>query len=273
MKARSFILLGVVALGVFALSSSASASTPADYDWGLTPPHLIPEFRRAEKAAGLPGLGPFLAVKAWQAARAGQPILTRPQAAAWALAHPELGRDYINSDATEIEKSFRAMERVTLPLGVAGPYGGVGVSEKPWPPPAFYKAWGEIGSAGFFDLLAGANVYAGIHDGKFLPLLGFPASALTRLDIQLYCATYYVYRCLRARPLFARADGDPVKLWAGLGQCWDSPVGYAENSNPGAYTAFIARADEIGIDLASLPCPTSLANWPGASAVFTALGI
>lgn len=278
MKAKSFIIVGLgLMLGALAFAGAASAASTAptaqDYEWGFTPPHLIAEFQRTETAAGLPGLGPFLAIKAWQAARAGQPLLGPTEAAAWALAHPHLGRDYLNSDADEVKKSFRALERATLALGIVGPYGGVGISEKPWPPPAFYSDWGKIGSVGYFDLLAGPNVFAGIHDDKFIPLLGFPASALTRLDVQLYCAAYYVYRCLRARPLFERAAGDPIKLWAGLGQCWDSPSGYAENSNPSAYTNFIARAKEIGIDLAALPCPTSLAGWPGASALYAALGI
>jgi len=275
MKARSFIFLAVV-LGALAFAGTAGAATgqaSGDYEWGLTPPHLIPDFQRAERASGLPGLGPFLAVKAWQAARAGQPLLGREQAAAWAISHPNLGRDYLNTKADEVARSFRALERVTLALGVVGPYGGVGISEKPWPPPAFYDQWGKAGSVGYFDLLAGPNAYAGIHDGKFLPLLGLPAESLTRLDIQLYCAIYYVYRCLRVRPLFARSGGDPVKLWAGLGQCWDSPSGYAENSNPGAYTAFVARANEVGIDLSLLPCPGNLDAWPGASAVYAALGI
>lgn len=272
-----WLLLALTAslAGLLSGEAGAAASVPS-YDWGLTPPGLIPHFQHAEQAARLPGLGPFLAVKAWQAARAGQPLLDRAAAAAWALKHPTLAQHSHNTKEDEVLRSFQALERATLPKGDVGIYGGVGAYSPPLPKPAFYNDWGKAGSVGLFDMLAGANAFAGIHNGDFAPLLAFPASALERIDIQLYIAGYYVYRCLNSQnlPIMWRAQGDPVKLWAGLGQCWDSPASFAANSNPGAFVAFAARAAEVGIDLSALPYPAPVSGlWPGAAAYYKGLGI
>lgn len=245
-------------------------------EFGIIPPGLIPSFQLAEKASGIAGLGKFMAVKAWQAARANSPILSPLEAAAWAASHPTLGQDYKNSG--DANASFAAMERVTLPKGQVGPHGGVGAyaAKSVWPAPAFMKEWGDIGAAGLFDLLGGVNVYAGIHNDKFTPLLSYHANILFRVDVQLYCAGYYAYRCFNREdiPLFSRAKGDPVKLWAGLGQCWASPSGFIADSNHDAFDRFVERSKECGIDLSTLPIPGFMkAVWPGAAAYYKALGV
>lgn len=253
------------------------ADVPAG-DWGFTPPGLIPEFQKAEAASGIAGLGSFLAVKAWQAARAGQPILSPIEAQIWALAHPDLCQDCSNPG--DANASFRGLEQVTLPKGQVGPYGGVGsyAKGKTWPMPADYQSWGEIGAAGLFDMLGSTAVYSGIHDGKFTPLLSYPASVLFQVDAQLYVAGYYAYRCFHREdiPIFSRAKGDPVKLWTGLASCWLSPVGFISNNQASkdAAARFAERAKECGIDLSKLPIPGFMKNvWPGAKAFYEKLGV
>lgn len=249
-------------------------------NWGATPPGLIPEFLKAEQASGIKGLGRFMAVKAWQAARANQPILSPIEAQIWALAHPNLCQDCSNPG--DANASFRGLEQVTLPKGEVGPYGGVGsyAKGKTWPKPADYNSWGEIGAAGLFDMLGSTAVYSGIHDkgGKFLPLLPYPASILFQVDVQLYVAGVYAARCLNRPdiPLFSRAKGDPTKLWTGLASCWLSPAGFIANNQASkdAAARFAERAKEIGIDLASLDYPGFVKDvYPGDKGYYTALGV
>jgi hypothetical protein len=204
-------------------------------------------------------------------------LLSPLEAAAWAASHPTLAQNYQNKTASEIKASFASMERVTLPKGQVGPYGGVGAyaAKDVWPKPAYYDEFGNIGSAGLFDMLGGPNVYAGIHQG-FTPLLPYHANIMFRVDVQLYMAGYYAYRCFNRQdiPLFSRAGGDPVKLWAGLGQCWASPTGFIKDSNHDAFDRFVERSKECGIDLSSLPIPGYMKQvWPGAKAYYQALGV
>lgn len=250
-------------------------------NWGNTPPGLIPSFMLAEQASGIKGLARFLGVKAWQAARAGQPLLGPAEAAAWASSNANLAQNAQNKSASEIAASFRALERVTLKKGVVGPNGGVGAYDKPWAKPAYYSEIGNAGSLGLFDMLAGPNVYAGIHDSNFTPLLAYHADVMFRVDVQLYMAGYFAYRCFNSPkyPLFSRANGDPVKLWSGLAACWATPDGFAQKPDGSqaakdAAQRFKERAQEVGIDLSKVAYPGYMKQvWPGAKNYYKALGV
>jgi hypothetical protein len=244
-------------------------------NWGLTPPDLRVIFATAEYASGIAGLARYLAVKSWQASRAGQAILGPAEAAAWAASHPDLCMKCQNESASEIKASFRSLERNTLPKGQVGPNGGVGSHKAAdvWQKPTYYDEWGNIGSAGLFDMLGGTFVYSGIHNG-FTPFLSQHADVMFDPLAQCFAAGYFAYRCFNGSlPLFSRANGDPVKLWTGLAQCWASPQSFLDKET-GATERFKERAKEIGIDLSKLAYPKYMSQvWPGAKVFYTKLGV
>lgn len=283
---------GAIVLALLLFSGSASASptpapdlpiddpdqppqpVPSPENWGSTPPALIPEFERAEQASGIPGLGRFMAVWAWGAFRAMQPLVSPEEAAAIALANPALCRNCWNTSQSEKIASARAWENVTLPKGQAGQY-GTGKYDPPWPTGPYGDAWRLNGSSGLFDILAGAHAHSGIHDpGKFAPLINFSPNILMRVDVQLYIGGYLVQRIIKSPLYKVLVPGDPKETWTRIRRVTASPDGFVKNT---AYSQevgqrFQGRAQELGIDLSALAYPWPL-KWPGAQAYYNALQV
>lgn len=247
--------------------------------WGVTPPGLRQEFERTEEAAGIDGLGSFLAVWSWGAFRAKKAPVSLAEAAKIAAANPELCRKCHNTSAAERTQSKKALDRVVLPKSQGGAY------EKPWPGVADYAGWTD-GSYGLFDLLAGAQAHAGYGDGKFAPLIDYPATILFQVDVQCYIAGYIVFRIVNSPLYKVLVDDNPLETWSNIRAVTASPQGFVDLSQ-GKKTASaqvaaqakqncIIRAAEMGIDLAALPMPFNKGEkppwgWPGAKAFFAKL--
>lgn len=279
---------GVALLAFLLFSGSASAKPgndlpidnpdqppvpPSPDNWGATPVALIPEFQRAEQASGIPGLGRFLAVRAWSAYRAGQPLVSPEEAAQIAAGAPELCRLCHNTSASEKIASRRAWESVTLPKGVSGLY-GTGRYNPPWPTGPYGDQWADFGSAGLLDFLAGANAHQGIHDAKFAPLINYGPEILFRIDVQLYLGGVFTARVLKSPLYKVLKVGNPAQTWTNIQRVFASPDGFVKNT---AYSQevgqrFAARAVELGIDLSQLAYPWPIA-WPGAASYFAKLGV
>lgn len=243
-----------------------------DDNWGYTPAWLIPHFQAAETATGFAGFGRFLAILAWHTARRAKPYLSDGDAYEWGLANPNLNLEQQLALGAIVKDSFQVLEQNVAPLGIIGPYGGVGAYKVPLPRPTFYTEWGQIGSVGLFDLLGGYHVFAGIRDHNFTPLLPLHASVLFLLPVQLYCVAYTAFRLLSRTDLelFRLSADDPNLLWPHLAQCLESTAGYLDGSNA-AGKAFTARASECGIWLSRLAMP-DLKKWRGSKSVYQALG-
>lgn len=250
---------------------------PADdgQNWGKTPKGLRAEFERAEKAAGIPGLGRFMAVWAWGAFRAKKDVVNPAEVAAICAANPEWCRKCHNDSDSERAASRKALDRVTLPIGQGGAY------KKPWPKPADYTGWSD-GSVGLFDVLLGAHAHDGIHNKGFAPLIQHPGSVAFRVDVQLYIAGYMVYRIVYREDLLVITKNDPRMTWANVRACTASPTGF-QDLTAGKQTAAAAiaagarenclkRAAELGIDLSKLPQPMPW-SWPGAGTYYQRLGV
>ena len=241
---------------------------PSPENWGSTPVALIPEFERAEQASGIPGLGRFLAVRAWSAFRAMQPLVSPEEAAVIAAANPELCRLCHNTSASERIASRRAFESVTLPKGEAGQY-GTGRYDPPWPTGPYGDAWADFGSAGLLDFLAGSNAHAGIHDSKFAPLISYGPEVLFRIDVQLYLGGVFTARVLKSPLYKVLKPGDSAQTWTNIQRVFASPDQFIKNT---AYSQevgqrFQGRAQELGIDLSQLAYPWPI-KWPGAASYF-----
>lgn len=249
---------------------------PAGLDplWGATPLELRYEFERAEQAAGIPGLGRFMAVWGWGAFRAKKAPVTPLEALAISKANPSWCLKCQNSDPKEQQKSREALERVTKPKSEGGAY------DKPWPMPDDFDGWSD-GSTGLFDVLRGAQAHAGIHNGNFAPLVKQPATVLFRTDVQLYVGGWIVYRIVVREDLKV-IKATPADTWSNVRACTASPVGYQEltagKKTAGAAIAaqakanFLMRAAELGIDLTLMPQPLPW-TWPGAKEYWSRLGV
>lgn len=246
-----------------------------DDNWGATPPGLRAEFERAEKAAGIPGLGRFMAVWAWGAFRAKKAPVSAAEAAAISAANPNWCLKCQNDDPDELKASADALDRVTLPKSQGGDY------DKPWKMPKFAASW-KRGSSALFDVLRGAQAHAGIHEG-YTPLVDLDADVvLFEIDVQLYLGGWIVRRIVHREDLLVIKQGDPAMTWANVRACTATPVGYKAltdgKDTPLAKAAKQARdncfmrATELGIDLSKLPQPIPW-TWPGPKAYWERLGV
>jgi predicted esterase len=225
-------------------------------NWGGIPMALRKELARIELAAQLPGLARTGAVKAWQAYRALQPYVTTAEAAAIAAAHPELCRLCFNAGDAAASKKL-------LDLNINGP--------NHWPTPLDYKGW-AAGSYGLFDILGATAVYAGIHTdspAEKLPLMQMAsaAEAMKRYDVQGFALSYIVrrilvstkYKVLKPGANAPAATQDSYQTWGNIFSAYAGPDNYAKGNQASidAKTRYLARAKEIGIDLAKVAYP-----WP-----------
>ena len=231
---------------------------PLEFDlstnWGGVPKIVREELARIELASGIPGLARALAVKAWQAYRAGQAKVSRDEAAKIAAANPDLARTFLNKGDAQASRAL--LERGVKPKDEGG---------NGWPRPKDYDGW-AAGSYGLFDILGGTAAFAGIHQG-FTPLIEVPsaAAAMATWPVQGFVAGYVVWRFLYSDlydvlvPGPAATQGDSAASWANIFSAWATPFGYVQKS-PEALAArqrYMDRADEIGIDLSQVAYP-----WP-----------
>lgn len=246
---------------------------PDNSNWGGTPPALIEKFSAAEVAAGIPGLGRFMAVWAWGAFRAGQAYVSPEQAAQIAANNPDLCRTCHNLTASEKQASRKALENVALPKGEKGQY-GEGKYDPPWPMPAQFDQWADFGSAGLFDILAGSHAHSGIHDSKFSPLISHPPTILYQIDVQLFIAGYMTYRIIKSPNYKVLKAGDPKTTWTNVRRVTANPSAFQANNqySKDVGDRFQARAIELGIDLDLLEYPWPM-SWPGAKSYFEKLGV
>lgn len=219
-------------------------------NWGGIPPALRGWLARFELAAQIPGLARFLGVKAWQAFRALKPYVTTAQAAEIAAANPELARFFVNkNDGPSAKKG--------IDQGI----------DQGWPVPVDRAGWSSA-SFGLFDILGSSAVWAGIHtDAKsWLPYVKVPsaAAAMKTYEVQGGAASYIVYRLLYSKykvldPGVAAANGNSLQTWGNIASAYAGPAAYAAGTQAAldAKTRFLARAVEIGIDLAAVAYP-----WP-----------
>lgn len=252
--------------------------------YGSTPLDLAILFQNAEDAAGVPGLGRFLAVYAWGAFRAFQPFVSPEEAAAISANSPAWCTNCHNTSSGEVIASRRALERVILPKGQQGQY-GTGAYDPPWPLPADADAWADFGSAGLMDILAGSHAHSGIHDGGFTPLIASPPSILFDPRVSVYAATVLVHRLLSvslyskgiyqktARETWSRvrvgtASPDRLVKFA-AGTATPEEAQYVQD----VQARFQGRAVELGISLDDMPNPTKAVNkaWPGTEQVYANL--
>jgi hypothetical protein len=221
-------------------------------NWGGLPLEVREPLARIELASGIPGIARALGVKAWQAWRAGQPLVTTAQAAALAAANPDLCRLCFNPD--DGGPSGTLLKKNTDPKP-----GGNG-----WPKPVDYAGW-AAGSYGLFDILGATAVHSGIHQG-FTPLVSAisAASIMRTWTAQGFAAAYYIWRLLYGDlkvldPGPNAPNGDSFDTWANIFTAWATPEGF-KNNTPGAQAArgrYLDRAAEIGIDLSDVAYP-----WP-----------
>ena len=248
-------------------------------NWGGFPEGLRGPFLEAEKAARLPGMGRFMAVWAWGAFRAKKAFVSPSVAAEIAKSNPDLCRTCVNPG--DAKWSRMALENVVLPLGESGQF-GTGKYKKPWPKPHDWGAWADVGSVGLFDLLAGAQVHQGIHDGFISPILEHGPDVLFNTRVQLYIAGVLVHRILNS-PLYKVLSPSAAETWSRVRAVTSSPAQFVawqkgDKENEIAVTAmenFIGRAKELGIDLQKVANPTltDVKAWPGAQAYYEALEV
>lgn len=210
-------------------------------------------FAKAELASGIPGLARALAVKAWQARVAKQPIKTEQEVKAFIAQNPELCLKCINDDAAEISQS-----KARIDANIA----------KNWAKPKDYDGYIKIGSAGLLDQLASSFIWAGIHTGNYLPFVAAvdAKAIMTSYEGALGVGTYMVYRFLNG-PYKVLVPGtnappetqDSRSTWGNIFSAYANPQAFNDQT-PYAIQAkadYQARADEIGIDLAKVAYP-----WP-----------
>jgi len=220
-------------------------------NWGGIPPALRVWLARFELAAQIPGLARFLGVKAWQAFRAMQPYVTTAQATAIAAANPELARNFFNAgDGLSAKKG--------IDQGI----------DQGWPVPVDRAGWSS-GSFGLFDILGSSAVWAGVHtDAKsWLPYVKVPSAkaAMRTYEVQGGAASYIVRRILFSDkykvldPGVQAANGNSLQTWGNIASAYAAPDAYASGTQSAVdrKTRFLARAVEIGIDLAAVAYP-----WP-----------
>lgn len=222
-------------------------------DWGGLPLETRKNLARIELAARIPGLARALGVKAWQAWRAMQPLITPAQAQALAAATPDLCRNCFNpGDGAD---SAALLKKNTDPKP-----GGNG-----WTKPTDYAGW-AAGSYGLFDIMGATAVHQGVHQG-FTPLVGMTnaATAMKRWDVQGFAAAYFVWRVLYSDlysvlvPGVNAPNGNSTETWGNIFSVWANPSNYvAKNqASKDAKQRYLDRATEIGIDLAKVAYP-----WP-----------
>jgi len=220
-------------------------------NWGGIPMGLRVWFARFELAFKIDGLARFLGVKAWQAFRALQPYVTVEAAATIAAKNPELARFFVNkNDGPSAKKDVDA--------GIA----------QGWPVPVDRAGWSSA-SFGLFDILGSSAVWAGIHtDAKsWLPYVKVPsaAAAMKTYEVQGGAAAYIVRRILYSDkykvldPGVQAENGDSLQSWGNIASAYAAPDAYAAGTQSAMdrKTRFLARATEIGINLADVAYP-----WP-----------
>jgi predicted esterase len=223
-------------------------------NWGGIPMDDRKWFARLELALRIPGVGRALAVKAWQAFRAGKNPVTPAEAATIAAANPNLCRMCFNpGDGPD---SAAQLANAVAPKEEGG---------NQWPVPKDFSGW-AAGSYGLFDILGATAVYAGIHQ-KFTPLLDMPsaAEAMKRWDVQGFAAGYIIWRLLYSDlydvlvPGPNAPNGDSRSTWGYIFSAYAGPSNFvAKNGEAKAATErYLARAQEIGIDLTKVAYP-----WP-----------
>lgn len=197
-------------------------------NWGKTPSLLRGRLAAVELASGIPGLGRGLAVWAWSVGGGSFVPMAK------------------NQSPAEVAQSQAAFAR-----------------NPEWPQSLYSEQWAAGGSWGLFDLLAGAQAHAGIHDG-WSPLINHPIAVLGRVDVQSYIAGWIVYR-LVSGPIKVLSAGDPARTWAQIRSAAANPKGYVDESQRSQelVAAYYDHAAGLGIDLAELDMPT-VARWPGA---------
>lgn len=222
-------------------------------NWGGIPMDLRIWLAKAELASGIPGLARALGIKAWQAYRAGQALVSPTEAAQIAAAHPELCRMCQNFSASEGNSSKAGIDNI--------------VSDG-YPKPVDYANWIR-GSAGLLDVLGSTFVYAGSAQGKsYLPFVSAPnaIAAWQSYADQLSVGGYLIYRFLYGpyKVLVPGANAEPAQqdstnTWGNIFAAYATPSGFQNNSptSQQAKANYIARAGEIGIDLAKVAYP-----WP-----------
>lgn len=217
-------------------------------NWGVIPLSLRIWLARIELAAQIPGLARALAVKAWQAFRAGQPIVDLLEAASIAEKNPELCRQCFNPLDGPASK-------VQIDKNIAGG----------WPKPKDYDGW-IAGSFGLFDILGASAVWAGIMTGKSLPLINLNAAeAMRRYDVQGFVAAAIIRQFLFSEkysvlvPGANAVNGNSKQTWTNIFAAWAQPDNFAKGlqSAKDAGERYAARAAECGIDLAQVAYP-----WP-----------
>lgn len=219
-------------------------------NWGGVPADMREVFAKLELAFGIPGIGRFGAVKAWQAFHANQPYIPQDQVAAIWAANP-----FLNKDAIAEIDADKAKELLDKNIAAG------------WPTPKDYDGW-RLGSFGFFDILGPNIVWAGIHvlDAADLPYLNMNAvEAGANLQVQCGTLAYMVWRILNApgyqvlKPGPNSAAGDSLNTWGNTASAYASPSAYIAQSEYAkqAKAAFLERALELGIDLAKNAYP-----WP-----------
>lgn len=222
-------------------------------NWGGIPLELRRELARMELASQIPGLARALAVKAWQAFRAKQPFVDKATAAKIAAASPQLCRNCFNPGDGASSKKL-------LDANIA----------QGWPKPTDYDGW-AAGSYGLFDILGAVAVHAGVHtDPKgSLPLVTMlhAADAMKRYDVQGFAASYIVRRLMYSEKYKVLVPGvqapantqDPKQTWGNIFSAYAAPDDFSKGTQAAKdrKSLFLARADEIGIDLAKVAYP-----WP-----------
>lgn len=223
-------------------------------NWGGLPMDVRADLARIELAARIPGLGRALAVKAWQAFRAGKALVAPSEAKAIAEANPNLARTFLNKG--DAAASLALLEKNTKPKSE----GGAG-----WPKPKDFSGW-AAGSYGLFDILGASAAHAGIHQG-FTPLVDEPsaAAAMATWRVQGFVAAYIVWRFLFSDiysvlvPGVNAPNGNSLETWANIFSAWAGPANYVKQNaeSKAARQRYIDRAGEIGIDLSKVAYP-----WP-----------
>lgn len=229
-------------------------SLPFDLEsnWGGLPMVLREQLARIELAARIPGLARALGVKWWQAWRAKKPLVTPAEAAALAAANPDLCRLCLNKgDAGASAKILDAA-----------------IWQQGWPAPKDLAGW-KAGSYGLGDMLGGVAVYTGIHTdpGGLADFLQAPdAAKFIRQWWASGMASAYSVRRILLSPDYSvliggvnSDNGDSFQTWANVFTAYAYPAAYKAGSQLAVDTKarFIARAQEIGIDLGKIAYP-----WP-----------
>ncbi|PCC66471.1 alpha/beta hydrolase [Nannocystis exedens] len=223
-------------------------------NWGGFPMSVRKHAARAELASGIPGLARALAIKWWQAFRATQPLVSTAQAATIAAAHPDLCRLCVTP-----ADGPKSAQRIDANLANG------------WPVPKDVAGW-KVGSYGLGDVLGASAVWQGIEDAKTgpgqydrarMPLIDLEAAAaMQRWDVQGWLGAVLIWQHLSGPlkvlvPGKEANPGDSWETWGNLFSAYADPAGFAQGQGLPAKQRYLARATEIGIDLAAVAFP-----WP-----------